>query len=47
LQKPAIVLADLPRFLECTGALIVEATEVALDILDVIFEVATDDVCMI
>ncbi len=47
LQKPAVVLTDLPRFLERAGALVVEATEVALDILDVVFEVATDDVAVV
>ncbi|MEP3158580.1 MAG: hypothetical protein ABJO64_19885, partial [Nitratireductor sp.] len=44
LQKSAIVLADFARFLEGTGPFTVEATEVVLDILDVIFEIATDDV---
>ena len=44
MQKSAIVLADFARFLEGTGPFTVEATEVVLDILDVIFEIATDDV---
>jgi len=43
LQKSAIVLADFPRFFESAGAFAVKATEVALDILDVIFEIAADD----
>jgi hypothetical protein len=44
LKKPAIILAHFPRFFESASAFAVEATEVALDILDVTFEVATDDV---
>jgi hypothetical protein len=44
LQKSAIVLADLPRFLKRAGAFTVEAPEVALDILNVILEVAADDI---
>lgn len=44
MQKSAIVLADFARFFESAGAFAVEATEVALDILDVVFEIATDDV---
>jgi len=47
LQKSAIVFTDFARFLESTGPFTVEATEVALDILDVIFEIATDDVCIV
>src|SRR6056297_1379347 len=43
LQKSAVVLTDLPRFLEGAGPFAVEATEIALDILDVIFEIAADD----
>src|SRR5690606_20773409 len=43
-QKPTILLADLPRFLESAGALAVETAEVALDVLDVGFEIAPDEV---
>ena len=44
LYKSATVLADFARFVKGAGAFAVEATEVALDILDVVFEIATDDV---
>ena len=44
MQKSAIFLADFPRFFESAGAFAIEATEIALDVLDIIFEIATDDV---
>ena len=47
MQKSAIVLADFPRFFESAAAFAVEATEVALDILNVVFEIATDDVLIV
>lgn len=37
MQKPAVVFADFPRVL-------VEAPEIALDILDIVFDIAPEDV---
>ena len=47
LQEPAVVLADLPRFLKRPRPLFVETPEVALDVPDVEIEVASDDVCVL
>ena len=46
-QEPPVVFANLARLRECACAFRVKAAEVTLDITDVEFEVASDDVGVI
>lgn len=47
LREPAVVLADLPRFLKGPRPLFVETPKVVLDVTDVEIEIASDDVCVL
>ena len=47
LQEATVVLAHLARLFERTGALLLQAPKVALDVPDVEFKVAADEICIV
>mgnify|MGYP003564765634 FL=1 len=42
-----MILGNFSRLLETTGALVIEATEIALDVRNVVFKTGPDDVRMV